>query len=384
MIGGFTMENPMLARCPTAEEAALDATVIADLTRLRRAAPLVKMIPLKLPPPNVADMSIHLRYIRYQGGAGCWGYSMLAVWDIMNEMACPYSPNLSMRIWMMLHRRRELWEKQGGLFTPDGRFHKMTNPEWGFFQSFGNTTEGTEPTLDDYPSLWPDGGWSAEGIDEAANYRLASLPKPIEISSISFIHQLASGHPIRLCLAYSAGQGHFVAVLGYDQTTQIFRYVNSAGDKWGTGGFGTYTFAEIDAKKAGNTSFTGAEIVEIHPPRPIPVARIRFTHSNRSNVHLNLSVEGSPRQPNKFWPHGWDDKSANLSLTVRLPNEFIWPPSPGNRLVLDLYDSGQYTKTGGSLDEFTATFGGHSVPCSSLAAGPIGFKPHEHRRFLIP
>lgn len=378
------MENPMLARRPTAEETALDAAVIAHLTRLSRAAPMAEMVPLKQPPPNAVDLSVHLRYVRQQGGAGCWGYSMLAVWDIMNEMASPYSPNLSMRIWMMLHRRRELWQQQGGLFTPDGRFHKMSNPEWGFLQSFGNTTEGTEPTLHDYPSLWPDGGWSAEGIDEAANYRLASEPKPVEISSTSFIQQLASGHPIRLSLAYPAGQGHFVAVVGYDQTTQTFRYVNSAGDKWGNGGFGAYTFAEIDVKKAGNITFDSAEIVEIHLPRPVPAARICFTHSNRANVHLSLNVENSPHPPRKFWPHGWDDNSANLSLTVRLPTEFIWPPSPGNRLVLDLCDSGQYTNTGGSLVEFTAAFGGHIVPCASLGAGPVTFKPGEYRRFLIP
>jgi hypothetical protein len=378
------MENSMLARQRTLEEAALDATVIADLARLRQAVPMVEKVPLKAAPPNAVDLSGHLRYVRTQGGAGCWGYSMLAVWDIMNEMACPYSPNLSMRIWMMLHRRRELWEKQGGLFTPDGRFHKMSNPEWGFLQSFGNTTEGTEPTLYTYPSFWPDGGWSAEGIDEAANYRLATEPKPIDITSTSFIQQLASGHPIRLSLRYPAGEGHFVAVVGYDQTMQTFKYVNSIGDKWGTSGFAAYTFAEINAKKAGDVTFGSAEIVDIHPPKPVPAARIRFTHSNRSNVHLSLGVEESPHPPRKFWPHGWDDNSANLSLTVRLPSEFIWPPSPDNRLVLDLYDSGQYSNTGGSLVEFTAAFGGHIVPCSSLAAGPVTFKPREHQCFQIP
>jgi hypothetical protein len=377
------MTTQMLVHTPTPAEAALDAAVIEELARLRRAAPLLQPVPPKIPVPGAVDLSPHLRFIRQQGGAGCWGYSMLAVWDIMNEMACPYSPNLSMRIWMMLHLRRELWEKQGGLFTPDGRFHKMTNPEWGFLQSFGNTTEGTEPTLRTYPSLWPDGGWSAEGIDEAANYRLASEPKPIEVSSTSFINQLADGHPIRLCLSWPTW-GHFVAVVGYDKTAATFTYVNSAGDKWGNGGLATYTFAEIDAKKSGDCTFDGAEIVDIHPPRPVPAARIRFTHSNRANVHLSLSAENSPRSPNKFWPHGWDENSANLGLTVRLPGEFIWPPSPSNRLILDLYDSGQYTQSGGSLVEFSAAFGGHIVPCPQLAGGPIAFKPRQRLSIVIP
>lgn len=381
------MGNMMIVHIPTAEEAALDAEVIADLTKLRRLAPVIEIPPpLELPPPSV-DLSNHLRFIRMQGGNGCWGYSMLAVWDIMNDMACPYSPNLSMRIWMMLHRRRELWQNQGGLFTPDGRFHKFSNPEWGFFQSFGNTTEGTEPTLYNYPSLWPDGGWTTEGINEAENYRLASEPKQIEISSQSFIQQLVSGHPIRLNISWpyhSQRIGHFIAIVGYDQNTKTLRYVNSCGDKWGDGGFGTYTFAEIDAKKSGDTTFDGAEIIEIYPPKPVPAARIHFTHSNRANVHLSLSVEGSPNQPREFWPHGWNDNSSNLDLTVRLPAEFVWPPDQDNRLILDLYDSGEYTNTGGDLVEFTAAFGDHIVKCSELVAGPIAFKPREHRRFLIP
>lgn len=70
------MENLMLVNRPTADEVALDAAVMAELTRLHRVSPTIKVIPLALPlpTPNAVDLSPHLRYIRCQGGSGCWGF----------------------------------------------------------------------------------------------------------------------------------------------------------------------------------------------------------------------------------------------------------------------------------------------------------------------
>lgn len=334
--------------------------------------------PLEALPVQV-DLSKYLHYVRKQGGAGCWGYSMLAVWDIMNEMVCPYSPNLSMNLWLMLHHRRDLWEKQGGINSPDGRFHKMTNPEYGFFQSFGIPTEGAELTN---PTLRWTGSWTREGTNEAHNYRLKSLPKKITVSSSEFMKWLAAGHPIRVVIP-----GHFVAIVGYDAhaSKQTFKYVNSAGDRWGVDGFGTFTFQQVDNKNP----VKSAEIIHIIPPKPVPAARIRFTTpkagGRRMNVNLWLSVADSPLSKRKIWPAWeWGDDSRNLHYTVRLPSEFIWPPSRTNHLVLDLYDSDAFSDTGGTLEEFTAAFGGHIVKCSELSKGPVSFKAREHRRFHIP
>jgi hypothetical protein len=356
----------------------LDARVTAELLAASRA-----MAPLELVTaagePNAVDLSPYLHFIRCQGGAGCWGYSTVAVWDIMNEMACPYSPNLSMRLWMMLHRRRELWETQGGIFSPDGRFHAMTNPEYGFLQSFGNTTEGTERTLHQCPSLWPDGGWSDEGVDEAAYYRLASKPQPITVSSAAFVKALAAGKPFRLNISGSSWS-HWVAVVGYDKTAQTFTYVNSSGDKWGKGGFASYSFAEVDAGHAGNVAIDAAETFAIHPPRPVPAARIALTHTNRANVVLGLSIEDSPHPPRQIWPQDWDENSANLRLTVRLPQELVWPPTSRSRILLDVFDTGQFTQSGGTLTEFTAAFGGHVLTSGDV---PIAFKPRQHLRLAL-
>jgi hypothetical protein len=354
----------------------IDDAAFAQVRRIAETtAPIAAPVPHKAPPVQV-DLSKYLHYIRKQAGGGCWGYSLLAVWDIMNEMACPYSPNLSMNLSLLLHRTRKSWQPQGGLFSVDGRFHKGDE----FHLTFGNSTEGTELTH----HLWT-GGWTLEGTNEAHNYRLACKPLPIAVNSSEFIKWLAAGHPIRAGIP-----GHFVAIVGYDAANKTFKYVNSVGDRWGANGFATYTFDQIDNKNKVHS----ADIIKIVPPKPVPAARISFTHSNRMNVNLWLSVEDSPIPKRKIWPHlqprrekhysEWDDNSRNLSYTVRLPSELIWPPSTGSRLVLDLYDSGAFSDTGGTLTEFTSAFGGHVLNCSELSKGPTKFNVREHRRFHIP
>jgi len=357
----------------------------AEFARLQQIAettePSPAPTPLKAPPAEV-DLSEYLHYIRMQTGGGCWNYSLNAVWDIMNEMECPYSPNLSMCLPLWVYRNKEKWHTAGGLFLPDGRFIKKDKVNDELHMIFGNTTEGTELTHHQWTAAW-----SFEGVNEATNYRLLSKPIPINVSSSEFMNSLAAGHPIRAKIPY-----HYVVIVGYDYTKQTFKYVNSNGDRWGDEGFAYYTFNQIDNKNP----VTAADYIKIVPPRPVPAARISLKHSvNRLNMELWLSVEDSPIPKRKIWPHlqpmrlsdnhtEWDENSHNLTYTVRLPSELIWPPSPGNRLVLDLYDSGAFSETGGTLEEFSAAFGGHVIKCSELSNGSVNLMVHKHRRFYIP
>ena len=361
-----------------------DSVAIEELHRFAETIELISApVPYKAPPVEV-DLSKYLHYIRWQGGEGCWGYSLLAIWDIMNEMKCPFSPNLSLNLGLFLHRRRDLWEKQGGINSPDGRFHKKVGEKW-MDQSFGCTTEGTEITN---PTIRWTGWWTYEGVNEADNYRLESDIKKITVSSSEFLKWLANKHPIQLEI-YGKDWGHVVAVVGYDSVKKTFKYVNSAGDRWGKDGFGIFTFNDIDNGKTNWCTIGNSYVIDIVPPRPVPAARIRVTTPEnggcRINIILWLSVEDSPLPKRKIWPPcDSGDDSRNLHYTVRLPSEFIWPPSPSNRLVLDLYDSGAFSESGGTLEEFTAAFGGHVVKCSELSKGPVSFKAREHRRFYIP
>jgi hypothetical protein len=291
-----------------------------------------------------------------------------------------------MNLWLRIHRRRDLWEKiagQPGQYqTPDGRYHALVvGPEFGFFQSFGNSTEGTEPTS-------PTGRWIGdhtwEGCNEASNFRLEGNPTPIEVSSQKFREELDKKNPIRL----SAGE-HVVAVIGYDEVQNTFTYVDSANYADSTG-FGTLTFADIDNNKAGPIgNIDSAETWKIKPPKPVPTALIWIKHTaSRMNLNLWLSVEGSPQPEKKIWPSmEWPDEGRlELNFKVRLPSELIWPPSNSNRIVLDVYDSGLVKRGGGGqVVEFKAAFGAHVINCAEVQSqGPIAFNSGEHKRLYLP
>lgn len=343
------------------------------------------------------DLSKYLHFMRFQDGDGCWGYATCAIWDILNELHCPNSPAMSMNLWLMCHRRRDLWEMVGNnrkwqFYTPDGKFHSfMDGPEFGFFQDFGNTTEGTEPEA--ASGRWA-GGFTEEGVNEAQNYRLKYFPSesgsipicPIDISSKKFCEELGKNHPIRMEAKPPNFAGHVIAIVGFDDILKTFKYVDSAGNTAIQGGFGTLTFAEIDNKTIwGNYHIDKAYTIEVVPPRPVPVARIRIKHSNsRQNINLWVSAEGSPQPKRKIWPSfEWpNDLIKNLNFNVRLPSEFIWPPSPKNRVILDLYDSGAISDGGGEVVGLSAAFGEHIVNSNQVV--PVGFKAGEHLRLYIP
>lgn len=401
----------------------MDARAFQDAQAISAELPVAMSPVSHRAPPAKVDLGKHLHYIRCQspsgaGGSGCFAFATLAVWDIMNEMACPYTPNLAITPWMFFHRRRDAWENSAapGIVTRDGRFISFkSGPEYWFFQVFGNPTEGTEMT--GYPTMpWcgqstvefgnltlegrPNIGWTVEGINEAHNYRLDGLPSKLaKINSQSLMEQLAAGYPIRVQVTPDPQlSGHVQALVGYDFAAQTFTFVDSYGDRKHNNGFGKYSFAEID--NSHKPLISQALIFKIRKPLPVPAARISFTHSNRMNVALWLSLEGSPIPKRQIWPppqfhddcsesfiqgrwFPWDDNSRNLTFTVRAPSELMWPPGPSSRLVLDLHDAAAVSNTGGHLVEFTGAFGGDVMKCQALSSGPVPFGPHTHQRFYI-
>jgi hypothetical protein len=300
---------------------------------------------------------------------------------------------MSMNAWLMLHRRRDLWEKpgsqnSGGLYpyqSPDGHFHYLkTGPEFGFFQSYGNATEGTEPTV---PIERWTGALTQEGCNEAHNYRLKGLPTKIPVSSQSFRDQLDEQHPIRMDVG-QGDWGHVVAIVAYDDVQKTFTFVDSANIA-NRSGYGTLTFGDVDKQRFVIGNITGAEIWEVIPPRPVSAAIIRINHkTGRMNLNLWLSVEGSPHPKRKIWP-AWEwaeEDRFELNVRVLVPTEFIWPPSPSNRVVLDVHNSGAIGGAGqAEVGEFAAAYGAHVVACNEvLNRGPIVLKPGEHRCFYVP
>lgn len=389
----------------------LDAAVMAELDAILPVQPAASPPPAPKPPPKKVDLGKYLHFVRKQGGHGCWAYAWFAAWDIMNEIACPYSPNLAVGFDLWFHRNSDVWKPQKGAHTPDGRWlhYGTDNQQSWVYTHFGCPTEGS------YVSSYPVTTWSwttiassYEGANEAANYRWKGEPSKIVripagtgvALSTQFIPWLAAGHPIRIAIKRKSGQGHYVTLVGYDADASKFTFVDSTGDRAHVNGFGTYTFDQIDKVINANEEVTHGEIIHIHPPRPVPAARIKVTHDNRMNVQLWLSVSDSPLPRRQIWPPlqaedhtagrlqgrwlPWDDNSRNLHYTVRLPSELVWPPGQKSRVALDLYDSGAHSDLGGKIEEFTVAFGGEVLECQQLTGGPLAFKARSHLRLTIP
>lgn len=334
------------------------------------------------------DLTKYLTYIRKQGGSGCWGYSMLAMWDVLNELHSPNSPNLSMNQWLRHFRYRvshdNLVKNQGMAQMPDGRWYDgtMEKPEFGLLQVIGLSTEGCEPHSTHERDV---GSLTREGLNEAGNYRLKGKPVDIKVSAKSFKKQLDKWRPIRLDIG-----SHVVAILGYDDAKSSFTFVDSSGDRAHKDGFGTFSYTEIDANKTwmGNTG--NAYTIKIVPPKPVPVAEIWIEHAHsRSNLNIWVSMSDSPRPKTKLWP-AWedpDDDSRNLHYKVPLPREMMWPPTNSSRVALDVFDSDAIHRGagGGKIHVFRAMFGNHIVNSTEvLNNNPISFAAGEHRRFFVP
>lgn len=348
------------------KEEKMIAEMITKAREASKKAPKTR-IPKEALPPSV-DLSHYIQYVRHQGAYSCFAHATIACWDIFNEMKCPYSPNLSVNRWIWAWGYQFRRERVAGY---DGRMYKCYDPYAGekYLAALGCPTEGSELT-DTWAVRWP----TEDGDYEAPNYKLASYnPTAVRVDVNEFKMKLANGVPLRLGIP-----GHYVALVGYDDTAQRFKVLDSAGDRYGENGFWYINYSDL------RSVVEGADFYTFVPPKSVPSARIRFTHSHRQDVYLWIGVEGK-LFPKRIWPNGQrQDDSRNLSFTVTLPRGFIWPPAAGNRLFLEVYDSGGHYGTGGEMVEFTAAFCGHVFRCSELSRGPVRFNPYTRRRFLIP
>jgi hypothetical protein len=294
-----------------------------------------------------------------------------------------------------------------------------------YLYNFGCPTEGNELTNSDAVQ-WP----TDEGNQECSNYRLDKHPQsfaagyglntPEFQKALDDAFALYAGNPMAAEIAkaiapqdYSHhvkvdlnelkywltlgpvrvgvhgphwGGGHFVALVGYDDNERRFKLVNSWGDRWhdpgADDGFGFITYDNL------NQEVDSAQVYKVRPPAySVQCAKIQLKSQYRQDVHLWVGWDvphytGKPAV-RRIWPNGQrQDNSCNLSLIVALPPGFVWPPSPTQRVFLDVYDSGAHSDAGGTIDDFTVGLGGQYYYCGDLVQGtpddnPLG-GPHDH------
>jgi hypothetical protein len=274
-----------------------------------RAANLVN-IPTKL------DYSENIKYVRHQGAYACGMNAIAACWDIMNERSTAYCPNMSVnrQIWaweICLKKDQIVKLLQGINHSPNSvpgnawqsslhvasaqEFLNCLHTDYGtkyssvedYLMNYGCPTEGTELTDSD-AVRWP----TLEGNYEVSNYRIKALPRPISVDINEFKTKLKDG-PLRVAI----WNNHYVALVGYDDTSQRFKFVNSWGDQWGDHGFGYVNYANLKKEIQGAQQYT------FIPPKSVPSARVSFSHSRRQNVSLWIGIEGKA-SAKQIWPTG--------------------------------------------------------------------------------
>jgi hypothetical protein len=331
--------------------------------------------PPSLPP--WADHSVHVKYIRHQGAFACGLNAAAACWDILLAKYCaPYThPNISVNrmIWAWAWTLR-CWPEN----VDCNQRSKIPIPGLGgvnyntldeYLNGLGCPTEGTELTNSDAVQ-WP----TDAGNSECAHYRLDRHPQAIAPNfhrdvkvDLYELKYWLNGGPVRIGI----WGNHFVTLVGYDDQSQRFKFVNSWGDRWGENGFGYVDYARV------NQDIDSAQVYQFVPPPAVPCTRVRFTSQWRQDINLWIGVEGT-NQIKRIWPTGQrQDNSANLWLTVTMPAGYAWPPSPQHRLFLDVYDTGEHSNAGGAIQEFSAHYGDEHRFCTEILQGtPDPDNPH--------
>ena len=333
--------------------------------------------------PAAVDHSKHISFVRHQGAYGCGMNAAAACVDILWTMNCPphFHPNVSVNrmLWAWRWPLQCLPEDKPCSQRAPGRIPGLGGTTYEFLDEylshFGFATEGTELTNSDGVQ-WP----TDAGNAECPHYRLAKhflnlvptgdpahpaiwlkeYPHSLKVDMDELKYWL-NGGPVRI----GVWGKHFVTLVGYDDSTGRFKYLNSWGDRWGEGGFCYIDYADL------HKEVDSAQVYMVEAPTPLPCARIGFKSERRQNVYLWLSVDGKP-YVKRIWPSGQrQDDSRNLSLTVTLPAGFTWPPSPQNQLCLDVYDCGSGLFSGGRITEFTVGQQGQYYYSGDIQQGPV-------------
>lgn len=362
----------------------IEVNLMADASR-RAILSHTHVRPLNL--PSVVDHSLHLKFIRDQGAFACGLNAAAACWDILLSKYCaPYiHPNISVNrmIWAWAWTLR-CWPENlpcnqrttmpiPGL-PGSGNTNYQTLDEYLHFA--GCPTEGTELTNSDAVQ-WP----TDDGNAECPNFRLDRHPEAVAPNfhrdvqvNLNELKYWLNGGPVRVGI----WGNHFVTLVGYNDTEQRFKFINSWGDNWGDNGFGYVAYSNI------NQELDSAQVYQYVPPQAVPCARIRFTSQWRQDVNLWLGVEGT-QQVKRIWPSGQrQDSSKNLWFTVKLPTGFVWPPSPQNRIFLDVYDSGSHSHAGGAIQEFSVHYGDQHRFCNEILQGIPDPDNHSSDSGVVP
>lgn len=318
-------------------------------------------------PVTKVDYSRYVTFRHNQDGwGGCFHYAALHIADILNEWEHPYTPDLSFRYleyWgtkrfnQMPPGERERWAQQWSL-GEDGLC-----PEANLFSNYDaskliGTNKGQVWDHVVFKGATPKP--TPANNAEAKLYRVSmSTDYTPSVTTIRFF--LCKYGPVWASGSFTkslglSGEGHVIAIMGFDDNTRRFKCLNSWGAEWnGTGYF--YLPYDRVATDLWNIRY----IIDGASKRaggPYAYsARIRIRHPRRNTLSVKIGVIGKKLKvvwdrPNR---KNLKDYSGELNIDVPLPEYAAshWPPtSPKKRWFLQVTDHDK-DNMAGVIREFT-------------------------------
>jgi hypothetical protein len=271
---------------------------------------------------------ITLMYDQFVQG-GCGEYAMAAVFNILREMECKYTPDVSGRFIgyglessNQTHKDRRVKSglDQSGIMVFHGCCSETTWPD-NFRETWGNPDRHPPPD---------------KAFSEATNYRIKLL-NPFNLAgvekkknpSIEQIKEWLSSGPI-----VGASDSHVFAIVGYDDYSNELTIQNSQGDDWGPDRNGMYRMPYSDIRNL-PADYIHLEIKEIWRFEILPctsyprfTGRIRISHT-KGRRFLVVKIWAEGQVPQIVWADRESDKCYNLNLDFPLPYyaAAFWPPS---------------------------------------------------------
>ena len=183
--------------------------------------------------PEELDYSInHVTLIRNQDNmGGCGSMATLHVFDIQMERLAPYTPDGSYAF------NSYVYNDSMGNHLPrprDLRIKKHGLDQIGVIMKYGCCPETTFPTIYDPPrQVFPNEPIpSNEAFLHANKYKISDCKRSLHPSSIDELKKLLyergplvfNHNPV----GSPPGEGHVIALIGYNDNTQMIKYINSA------------------------------------------------------------------------------------------------------------------------------------------------------------
>jgi hypothetical protein len=312
-LGRWRLLTSLLVAATTMLAAGTRLSQAQDPTRPPDAIPgaALSPVPSDRPPPAV-DYSKYVTFVRKQTGGGCGTMASLYILDILAERDYPYSPDFSYRLAAHVYN------------NPLGKLNQLD-----VLQQVGCCSEASLPTDDDPGKyLAP----APEHYQEAAMYKIAAYSAVISKPSVDDLKRFLWKYGPVFAVGDTPGSpphGHVFTIIGYDDSTRMFKVLNSFGDRWGDNGMMDMPYANL-ANPPPDDKRTSPRVewvrwVQAMPRPPTPphpyTCRIDI-HHNIGRNHLTVKIWEAGQEPKAVWDRPNSilnrDDSRNLVLDVPL------------------------------------------------------------------